>query len=108
MERFNLTWESHADTSSTLLANLLSEGDLTDVTLVSDDMSELRAHKVILGSVSSVFKQLFARKSDQNFCLYLSGTRTDDLHALMNFIYTGQATVDQSNIDTFFKIAKQF
>ena len=92
MEKFNLTWQSHAATSSTLLVNLLNNKELTDVTLVSGDMKELKAHKVILGSVSSVFKELFARKSEQHFCVYLGGTQAEDLQALLNFIYVGEAT----------------
>ena len=106
MEKFNLTWQSHPSTSSKLLFNLLRDNELTDVTIVSGDMKEFKAHKVILGAVSSVFKELFTGKSDNHFCIYLGDTKDEDVQAMLEFIYTGEATVGQSNIDSFFNIAK--
>ena len=108
MENFKLTWQSHSSTSSTLLVNLLNEQELTDLTLVSGDMKEVKAHQVMLGSVSPVLRKLFKLKSGHHICLYLAGTKQKDLLAMLNFIYVGEATISQDGIDSFFKIAKQF
>ena len=89
MENFNLQWPFHATTSSTLLVNMLRDQEMTDITLVSGDMKEVTAHKVVLCSVSPVLRKLIKSKSEHNFCLYLGETKIEELQALLNFIYIG-------------------
>ena len=53
-ETYNLSWETYTNHLKTMLQNLMSETELTDVTLVSDDLKQVRAHKVILSAFSPV------------------------------------------------------
>ena len=107
-ENFNLTWTSHPLASTNLLVKLLRDQELTDVTLVCGDGQEVDAHKAVLGSVSTVFKKIFKRGGQERIVLYLSGISLSNLEAIINFIYLGEATVNQSCIDSFFRICKEF
>ena len=51
--------ESHFVTSFTNLAELRSQDILTDITLVSDDKCEIRAHKLVLMACSEYFRIMF-------------------------------------------------
>ena len=50
---------------------LLNNKDLTDVTLVTGDDQQIRAHKIILSSSSPFFRNIFIRNPRQNPLLYL-------------------------------------
>ena len=107
-ENFNLSWVSHPLSSTKLLVQLLRDQELTDVTLVCGDGQEIRAHKAVLGSASPVLKKLFSRSGNGRTVLYLSGLDFSNLKGIVNFIYLGEATVDQTNIDPFFRVCKEF
>lgn len=107
-ENFNLTWTSHPSVSTKLLVKLLRDQELTDVTLVCGDGQEVRAHKAVLGSASPVLKKIFSKSVNERIFIYLSGLNLSNLEGIINFIYLGEATVDQTSIDSFFRICKEF
>ena len=107
-ETFNLTWNSHPLASTNLLVNLLRDQELTDVTLVCGDDQQVRAHKAVLGSASPILKKIFQRSGNERIVIYLSGVSMRDMEAMVNFVYLGEATVNQSNINSFFTICKEF
>ena len=53
---FNLSCNDFDKVSSNTLKELLGQTDFADVTLVSGDLKQIRAHKVILLSPSSFLK----------------------------------------------------
>ena len=57
--RHNHQDETHFASSFTALAELRSEGTLTDIRLVSDDKCEIRAHKLVLMAASEYFRIMF-------------------------------------------------
>ena len=57
-EKLNLRWDDFASIVSESFATLREEEDFFDVTLVSEDLIQLSAHKVVLSSCSPVFKAL--------------------------------------------------
>ena len=52
MERFQKS-------SSDMLRNMKDLEEFCDVTLVSDDGDRIRAHKVVLASASTIFRDMF-------------------------------------------------
>ena len=57
-EKYNLSWHTYTDHLKELLNGLLSSAELTDVTLVSEDKKHFKAHKIVLGASSQVFKSI--------------------------------------------------
>ena len=57
-EKFNLTWHTYTDHLRLMLNDMMSVNELTDITLVLEDKTKFRAHKVVLSACSSVFKSI--------------------------------------------------
>ena len=83
---------------------LYGERDLSDVTLVCSDGHQIKAHKVILGSSSPVFKNIF--KTNNCSSIYLHGVNFDHMESIVKFIYLGQTKINQSSIDDFLIVAR--
>ena len=90
-------------------SNLQVDGEFADVTLVSDDLEEFTAHKIVLSSVSSVFKVLLSSHAHPHPLIHLGGVAGGELESMLEFIYSGQMTVKQeyvNNIVSFFEYFK--
>ena len=98
------TFHSHLVNSS---QEWLADNWFTDVTLVSDDMIPHQAHRLIISSASSVLKQLMKMMSSSNPYLYLKGVSHEELKAILEFIYTGEAYVPVARINKFIKAASE-
>ena len=57
-EKYNVLWEGYNDHLRQMLHSMMKFDEFTDVTLVSDDLQEIQAHRVVLSACSSYFKQL--------------------------------------------------
>ena len=101
-----LQWENF---KSLTLNSLRSEpeNNLCDVTLISDDELSFSAHKVILSSCSSFFKNVFSKTIQHNPVIYLGGVSSINLSYLLDFIYTGKVQLHQNDIDSFLNQAQK-
>ena len=86
--------------------SLLNQFSLTDVTLVNDEDLEISAHKIILSSVSPVLRRIFERRPKDQPILFLRGVKSDHLKALVDYIYTGEASIDVNNLNEFIQVGK--
>ena len=83
---------------------MLDSGEFLDVTLVADD-DQVKAHKVILSAASPFFQQLLLRNPHNHPLLYLRGTSKSDIQSLLDFIYSGETSVNQDDLETFMTLA---
>ena len=81
---------------------LRTDTDLTDITLACEDGQQVEAHKVILGASRAFFKNLLKYNK---LVVYMKGVRSEDLMAFLDFLYTGETSVYQENLDAFLGIA---
>lgn len=81
------------------LKNILKNGDLSDVVL-SDGVTEIRAHKVILSARSPVFSKMFQHRMKENCenCVKISDIPGDALAELVSYIYTGTIILKDSKM----------
>ena len=86
--------------------SLLKNLSLTDVTLVNDEDLEINAHKLILSSVSPVLRKIFERRPRDQPLLFLRGVKSEHLRALIDYIYTGEASIDVSDLNDFIQVGK--
>ena len=91
MESVTLTCVDHW--FKNLLRDLTFTGSFCDVTLVLDDHSQMKSHRVVLAASSYFFKNILLNNEDQeNQIIYLSGIQCEELEVILEFIYFGEST----------------
>ena len=104
-KKFNLTWQAYLFHGRNLFKELREEQKYSDVTLVTEDKRHFNAHKFILSGCSTVFKEIL-HKSPLNSTIYLRGVKHKELESILDFVYLGEATIDQEWLKTFLIVAK--
>jgi len=104
-DKFDLTWSDFGRNAERTFRNLANDSLFTDVTLISDDMKRIQAHKVILSSCSYFFNQVLSETSTEKPLLFLKGIRHQELQAIVKFIYVGTTEVSQEHLNNFMKAA---
>ena len=97
----DIHWEHFEKNAHNTFINLWNDQGFADVTLATVDDQQIRAHKVILGSCSEFFRNIFLKNPHQNLLLYLKDIRYKELALVMKFIYLGQCEVRQSELENF-------
>jgi len=105
-EKFNLSWNEFGANAVNTKRNLVTDTNFTDVTLVSDDRTHIKAHKVILSSCSKFFKRILVESPHEHPLLFLRGIQHADLLALVKFIYLGVTEVAHDDLEQFMKAAE--
>ena len=106
-ETLCLQWNDFKENVVTAFRNLRGEKDFADVTLACEDGKQFEAHKVILASSSPFFQNLLRRNKHAHPLIYMRGLKSEDLVAIMDFLYCGEANVYQENLDSFLAIAEE-
>ena len=105
-EKLCLQWNDFQDNIKSAFGNLREDNDFADVTLACEDGQQVEAHKVILAASSPFFQKLLGRNKHPHPLIYMRGVKSDDLLAIMDFLYRGEANVFQDNLDSFLAIAE--
>ena len=99
-------WPEFQDFILQSRVDLYNKKPYSDVTLISHEKVQFKAHKVILGLASSVFDKIFLRRKEANVTIWLKDIMEKELTAILQFIYLGQAAVDEERLGHFVKAAK--
>ena len=105
-EKYNLNWHTFKSHTSELLSDLYSSSNFSDVTLVCDDQTQFKAHKFVLSACSSVFKNILSTNVTSPF-IYLRGIAKDEMEAILQFMYLGEAAFHQDRLNEFMNVAKE-
>ena len=93
--------------TSELFSSLRLEKDFYDVTLVTDDDVQVSAHKLVLAASSGFFKSIFRKNIHPHPLVYLSEIDSKSLGLVLDYIYQGEARMNQKQVDTFLKISRK-
>jgi len=104
-EKFCLRWNDFESNISVAFRELREDKDFFDVTLACDD-NQVQAHKVILSACSPFFRTILKRNRHEHPLLYLKGVKYTDLMAVLNFMYHGEVSVAQEELNSFLAIAE--
>jgi len=104
-EKINFQYESYQSIIAKNFKKIINEDEFYDVTLVSDDQIHFSAHKLVLSSTSSYFKNILKKTKHSHPLLCLDGIESSDLKYVLQYIYNGEVNVDQEHIDRFLEIA---
>ena len=58
LEKYTLNWQTFSEHLQLMFKDMYKEGQYSDVTLVSDDQTQFKAHKFVLNACSPVFKKI--------------------------------------------------
>ena len=105
-EKFSLKWNQFGSSTQNTFRNLLNDQNFADVTLVSGDNKQIKAHKVILSSCSKFFNQILLSNTHPHPLLFLKDICHSDLLSIIQFVYLGQTEVTQDDLDHFMEAAK--
>ena len=103
-EIYHLTWNTFLTHLDYTFRDLVTERHFADVTLVSDDQVQIKAHKIILSSCSPVLKKLLLDNPHPHPMIYLSGVKHEQLESILQWMYFGETNVYKDNIEEFIEI----
>ena len=106
-EKLCLQWNDFQENLKWAFGNFREDNDFADVTLACEDGQQVEAHKVILAASSPFFQKLLGRNKHAHPMIYMRGIKFDDLLAIVDFLYRGEANVCQENLDSFLAIAEE-
>ena len=106
-EKLCLQWNDFKENATSAFGSLREDIDFADVTLACEDGKQLEAHKVILASSSPFFQSILRRNKHSHPLIYMRGLKSEDLTAIIDFLYCGEANVFQENLDSFLAIAEE-
>ena len=107
-EKLCLQWNDFRENISSAFGDLRHDQEFTDVTLASEDGEQVKAHKVVLVASSPFFLNILKRNKHPYPLVYMRGVRSENLMAMVDFFYHGEANVHQENLDTFLLLADEF
>ena len=106
-EKLCLKWNDFQENLNSTFGGLRKDNDFSDVTLVCEDGHQVGAHKVVLSLSSPFFQNLLKRNQHSHPLIYMRGLNSEDLIAIVDFLYYGEANVNQENLDSFLAIAEE-
>ena len=77
------------------------------MTLFCEDGQQVEAHKVVLVASSPFFQNILKRNKHSHPLIYMRGVRPENLMAMVDFFYHGEANVYQKNLDSFLVLAEE-
>ena len=106
-EKLCLQWNDFKENVNSAFGRLRDDKEFTDVTLASEDGQQMEAHKVVLAAASPFFEKILQRNKHSHPLIYLRGFQSQDLMAILDFLYLGEANVYQENLGSFLASAEE-
>ena len=100
-EKFCIQGNDFQENINTAFESLRNDTDFTDVTLACEEGRQLEAHKIILAASSPFFQNMLRRNRHGHPLVYMNGLKYDNLVAILDFLYYGEANICQENLDAF-------
>ena len=105
-EKYTLNWHTFSEHLQLMFRDLYEEGKNSDVTLVSDDQTQFKAHKIVLSACSPVFKKIIDNNPSQHPMIYLRGIQSYEMESIFQFMYLGEGKFYYERMAEFIKVAK--
>ena len=106
-EKLCLNWNNFQQNISSAFRELRSDNNFSDVTLACEGGFQVSAHKVILASSSPFFMNILKMNKNPHPLVYMRGMKSEDLVSILDFLYYGEAEIEQQNLDTFLAVAEE-
>ena len=106
-ELVHLSWNDFKTTAVQSFQNLQKDPHFTDMTLACDNGQQVLAHKIVLSSCSTLFRNLLVQNPHQHPLIYLSGVGIENLKNVIKFIYSGEVEVEHDHLKQFLEVGNE-
>merc|ERR1712129_283578 len=106
LDKYCLKWDNFRLNAVSTFSELRADSDFSDMTLACDDRS-VRVHRVVLAMGSMYFMRLLRQVVHPHPLVYMRGVQADTLEALLDFLYLGEASLGEEQLNTFLTLAKE-
>ena len=107
IEKLCLKWNDFQANLYSAFGRFRDDLDFADVTLASDDGKQFEAHKIILASSSPFFMEVLRKNKHPHPLIYMRGVKAEELLAMLDFLYFGEASVNQESLEAFLSLAEE-
>lgn len=106
-QTYCLRWNNHKTNLVEILDVLFQKRGFVDCTLHVDD-TQFFVHRVVLAANSSYFQKILQDPSIHDHCsIICPGVQGYEMQALLDYMYTGEVNVTQSQIPRIIQIAEE-
>lgn len=106
-EKFNLQWTDFQSNILQTFKRIRKDKDFLNVTLVTEDETQLEAHKVILSASSPFLENILRNSPHPHPMLFLSGINSYILNLILDYVYFGEVQVLQEHLQEFLSSARK-
>lgn len=105
VDKFCLRWNDFEQNIIGAFKDLRTDRDFFDCSIVCKDET-FQAHRVILAACSPIFREMIRNCSHHHPVLYLRGVRRGDMLALLDFMYHGETSLAEEELEVFMETAE--
>ena len=106
-EKLCLQWNDFQDNVNNAFRHMRDSTDFVDVTLACEDGRQIDAHKLVLAASSPFFEKILKENRHSHPLIYMREMKSDDMIAIVDFLYLGEANVYQENLENFLRIGEE-
>ncbi|XP_011180522.2 broad-complex core protein isoform X2 [Zeugodacus cucurbitae] len=106
-QTYCLRWNNHKSNLVEILDALIKVESYVDCTIVVDDQVHFKAHRVVLAANSPYFQAILQDVPMDHCSIIFPGVKAFEMRALLDYMYTGEVNVTQSQIPTIMRIAEE-
>ena len=99
--------DSHGKKFIQTFGDLYRNNVLTDVTIVCDDRYRIEAHRMVLCAGSPLLRDFITMNAQSHPLIYLKGVKGQSLSTIMQFLYTGEVSINQEELPSLLEVAKE-
>ena len=102
--------EKFQKSASYIMKEMRDLEEFCDVTLVSEDRERIRAHRVVLASASTTFRDIFQSEEDNSEyqVIHMKGIKSVFMKAMVDLIYEGETRIQENKCEEFLNILEQY
>lgn len=106
LEKLRLKWIYFSQNVTSSFQELREDLDFSDVTLACGDI-DIEVHKVVLASGSNFFRDILKKHKHSHPLIYLRGVKSNYMKALVTFLYDGEVSILEQDLDNFLLLAQE-
>ena len=106
-EMVAVSWNDFTTTASNTVRNLYCDHDFVDVTIACEGEKQIKAHKVILSSSSSFFRNILVQNPHEHPLICLAGVKYDQIQKIVEYMYLGEVKIAQTDVSTFIELGRE-
>ena len=107
LEKFCLKWDDFEANIKDSFKRLRDEQKLFDITLATSDGQQIQAHRMVLAAGSHFFSDILTASNQSNMFIYLKGINMNELGHILDFMYNGETSIIQEELNLFLETAKE-